>query len=275
MLSGPRAVALALHRELHSYLEQSDIAELKWHKVRTARYRQTAIDVVDRLLPHVADRTIRIDVLSWDSKDSRHSVKDPDLEANLQVMYYHLFKNVMSHRWPSDCVWRHIPDEQSCIDWDNLHDFLAYADSKTDVILPLSGSPEQGEIILRLRQLFSVHKITPRRSHDMCLTQVADVFAGLCAFSREHSSEFKNWTQSEGYGADLFTDANKSKHSAGVREKLRVLSHLRTRASSMGLSIFDSTVHALRTRNPRTAMNFWWYEPKSTKDKARSKADLH
>jgi hypothetical protein len=272
MLSGPRSDALLLHREITRILSESDVRELKWNKIRTAKYRLAAQKAIDAWAGGVSDRQLRIDVLIWDSHDNRHSVRNPDLEANLQIMYFHLFRNVMSRRWPSDCVWRHIPDEHVGLNWDILRSCLSAKESHQVDELPFTSRPGGDETFAgSIKRLFRVAEITECRSQEMCLTQLSDLFAGMGAFSRERFNDYRSWKRSQGYASTLFEAARQVDRTSGVEEKYQVLSHFEAKAAALDLAVALDQTGGLRTLDPSIPVNFWWYQPHSRFDKARAK----
>jgi hypothetical protein len=269
MLTAPRSEALALHHEIGEKLKGSGVIELKWNKVRTAKYRFAAIKVLDCCIPLLAEAKIRVDVLVWDCQDSRHSVPNPDPIVNLQIMYFHLFRNVMARRWPADAIWRHIPDEHTGLDWASVQNYLQSKGVSAVSELCLSDDLISDEPFrISLKRLFRVHEITPCQSQEMCLAQVADIFAGLGVFSRETFDDYISWRSTQGYQATLF-DSIKDR-SPGTEEKYNVLLHLERCIQRTGL-LTGLHKGGLRTMNPCSPLNFWWYEPKSIHDKARSR----
>jgi hypothetical protein len=274
MLSAARADALALHQETSRLLRESGVDELKWKKIRTAKYRFAAQKLIDVCVKAISDGHLRIDVLVWDSQDSRHAIRNPDVEANLQIMYFHLFKNVMSRRWPSACVWRHIPDEHVGVKWETLQSCLSAKDSLPVSELALDGgSPPSESFGASIKRIFKVAEITECRSQEMSLTQVADMLAGMGAFSRERFAEYRAWKRSAGYSETLFDAAPRSDPTPGRLEKFQVLSHFESTMEQLALPVALDQTGGLRTLDPSIAVNFWLYQPQSRFDKARGKAD--
>lgn len=52
------------------------------------------------------------------------------------------------------------------------------------------------------------------------------------------------------------------------RERCIVLNEFEVALSKNKLSVSLRSSKGLRTRNPAERMNFWWYEPQHSKDKA-------
>jgi len=105
-------------------LEESSVSELKWKKLAGAKERFAANKMCKLAVEEACARQLRVDVLVWDIEDSRHNVPKRDDIANLQRMYYHLFRNVLRARWPHSAVWRLHPDEHTAMDWATVQDYL-------------------------------------------------------------------------------------------------------------------------------------------------------
>ena len=272
MVSASRADALALHNETINLLRESDVEELKWKKIRTAKYRFAAQKVIDACATALSDRRLRIDVLIWDSQDSRHAVRNPDLEANLQRMYFHLFKNVMSRRWPPDCVWRHIPDEHVGVKWDTLESCLSAKDCLQVSELAFAGKTSAYESFgASIKRIFKVAEITECHSQEMCLSQIADMLAGMGAFSRERYAEYRAWKRNVGYSETIFEAIPRPNTTPGQLEKFQVLSHFENKIYQLALPVALDQTGGLRTLDPSAPVNFWLYEPQSRFDKAMRK----
>jgi hypothetical protein len=79
---------------LEDILKQKHIRELKWQKLDANNDCQAALEFVECAVREACAGNIRIDVLIWDTTDSRHQVIGRDDIANMQKMYCYLFKNV-------------------------------------------------------------------------------------------------------------------------------------------------------------------------------------
>ncbi len=166
--------------ELQQLLKESDVSEFKWERLSSARERFAALKLVEFAIGKASTDSLRIDVLTWDAEDSRHKVRRRDDVANLERMYYHLFKYVLRERWPDGSIWELRPDENTALKWNSVQDFLEYASSKTEMRRDLFT---KGKFILRLKKEFRIEKITPSKSHKEPLIQLADLFAGLSVYS--------------------------------------------------------------------------------------------
>jgi len=260
-------VAEGLCQELKEILDQSDVRELKWQKLTSARHRFAAIKAIDALLPHLLSGAGRVDVLVWDVEDSRHSVKRRDDITNLQILYYQLFKNVFRMRWSTDAVWRLVPDENNQLDWDRLEEFLRGASSEGHLDRDLLSG---GRMVFRIQKHFGIKSIEPCHSHEVPLAQLADLFAGLASYSRSSYGTFDAWLRERCDQMVLFGEEESASPSFSCAdiERCAVVQHVHDacREAKMGLSLKSSG--GFRTRDPNRPLNFWWYIPQHPDDKA-------
>jgi hypothetical protein len=249
-----RSRAVELHHVLGGLLQQSGVGELQWKKVRTARDRFAAIKVVDAALEAAVDTELRIDVVVWDTHDSRHRIRGRDDIANLQRMYFHLLRNVLDTRWADGLHWALLPDERTDLDWTEASRVLMGCGTKTvlNATGPVGRLPS---LVLRLRHSFTVEKVLPSPSKGLPLLQLADLFAGLTAYSHNSHDRFRRW---------------RAKHQvAGThQERSIVLQHLLGRGGELRLGIDLEQRQGLWTPAPSKPINFWCYTPKHPADKA-------
>jgi len=205
-------------------------------------------------------------VLVWDIQDSRHAIVGRNDIANLQRMYYHLFRNVLRARWPNEAIWRLHPDEHTAIDWETIEDYLGAVSMRIEAERSLLTG---GKFRLRIRQEFGIDDITPSKSRERPLLQLADLFAGLAVFSREKFNEYQVWLRSASGQTLLFEDETlASDPSRRTRERFRVLKILDEECKRRKLGVSLKTRCGLWTPNPENPINFWMYEPQHDEDKA-------
>jgi len=215
-------------------LRDSGVDEFAWKKLAGAKERFAAIKLCEFCVNYACARVLRVDVLIWDTRDERHDVPRRDDVANLQRMYYHLFRNVLRARWPDNALWRLHPDEHTALDWDTIQDCLEHTSTSVEVAPTFKADRP---FRLRLRREFGIEQIEPVRSQDHPLLQVADLFAGLAVFSREKYEEYREWLTTECRQQQLFELSQPTGGpSASSRERFRVLKHFGTIPSIETLS---------------------------------------
>lgn len=259
-----------VHRELRALLDESNVDELKWEKLRTAKYRFAALKAANYAIRSACTGALRVDVLVWDTLDRRHSIQGRDDIQNLQRMYYHLFKNVLLNRWPSCSAWHLFPDEHTGIDWQNVEDVLDNSGSRFEAENNLFT---RGKLRFRLRRDFSIAKITPVRSNDAPGVQLADFFVGLAVYSRTSYEKFQSATfgRNEQQRCLSLGDETSMHLSNADNERCKVLAEFNASCKSNKLGVSLRTHRGLRTLNPESPVNFWWYEPQHDADRAPTK----
>ncbi len=250
-----------LQREIFNILKESEVKELKWHDLDGARDRFAANKIIEFVFNNY--KKIRIDILVWDLNDSRHRdlIKRDDNE-NLVRMYYHLVYRTLSKYWPTqgNC-WKWRPDEQVSVNWDTLYDCLNNKLNKCVRDL-FQNNPDFEKIDLR--------RIIPSNSIKYPLIQIADLFAGMGAYSWGHYEKFKKWKIYQSKQATFFPRENLS-FSQSEKERFKVIDDFNAKCKKNGLRIaFDST-NGFKSHNPYNFINFWFYEPQSILDKAPKK----
>jgi hypothetical protein len=258
--------------DLNRILLESNIHEAKWSKLNGARPRFAAEKMFDLAIEKAAEGVLRVDVLTWDTEDSRHRLKGRDDIANLQRMYYHLFQNVFIKRYPRKCTWRLYPDENLALRWGLMLFFLIKSGTKTPKLPQLDP-----EIILKLERFYNIGRITPSKSCNEPLIQLADLFAGMAVYSRNSFSHYDQWRCSNTVQSTLFeisdsgVVARSIKLSGSDKERCKVIDgfYKKCRVKKLGISL--KTNKGFRTFDPNKPINFWWYEPQHEHDKAPTK----
>lgn len=268
LISANRKHAVEIHRTLADIMEPREIAEFKWSKLKTWKYFDAARLMADLLVREAAENRARVDVLIWDTHDERHAVSGRDDIANLQRMYYHLFRNVLSKRWSNVGTWKIVPDQHSDMDWSTVQDILGRIARKHDA--PDLDIPYPGEMKSfreRLKQAFNIDEISEGDSKTMKITQAADLFAGMGCHARADYRRFVQWEEQESGEQSLF-DEDDIHFSNGDKFKNRLLRHFVDRLQEYSFGTTFSESRGLRTPNPKERINFWWYEPQIIHDQA-------
>lgn len=253
---------------LENILNESDIAELKWYALTSAKMRFAAIKALDYTLDSAEAGKIRVDTLIWDTEDTRHKILKRDDLLNLQIMYYHLFLNVIIKKWDEPGVWIIFPDEQSATNWTELGDILEKGIRKEERQI-IAKDPD----FILFKGLIGISQI---RSHECTAVQVADLFAGLGIHShesiRKHISfyVFKKWRKCRRIPDRLKKQAKSilRSFSRSDRERCRTLLHFHTQCRKKRWGVHLLRTHGLKTTMRECPINFWFYMPQSPKDKA-------
>lgn len=244
LVTASLANASRISQELETLIRAHRLVELKWGEMRSAKSRFAAHHVLDYLLAQVTQRALRVDILTWDVEDSRHKIPGRNDIANLRRMYFFLFRNVLCRRWPARCRWSVYVDENTQQPWSHLR----YLDE--------ISLWEDQQVIAQL----NIHTIGEVKSHKEPLIQVADLLAGLAVYSRAAYAKLAAWRHRAGAEPKDLTLSNAD------RVRLEVLGRFHDHCKKHKLGV--SLRRGLRTYDPERPMNFWWYQPQGSYDKA-------
>lgn len=262
-----RDKAEPISEEIRRLLQESDVSEFKWNKVSSAKYRFAAEKIISTVFSALAD--IRVDTIIWDNQDSRHVIEGRDDAENRVRMYYHLLSTVLSKRWlVKGVTWEWRPDHQSSIDWDVLRDCLCNKKHKKTADL-FQQNPDFERV--------KILTPTPVASHDNPLIQVADLFAGIGAYSWDCFETFCSWEEGQRNQLQprLFEigDGGKAqeKLTLSEQERFKIINHLKRKAGDYRLSLSFRSSGGFSTRRPDSRINFWRYLPQRPEDTAPQK----
>ncbi|MBN1920958.1 MAG: DUF3800 domain-containing protein [Anaerolineae bacterium] len=258
---------------IRGILDDSGIRkEFKWSNLRQARERFAAIKIADWVITRACAQQIRVDVLVWDTYDDRHDVQGRDDIANLQRMYFHLFRNVLANRWPIKSTWKLYPDENSAIDWRELSQYLDTA----GVHLILEGSlRDWNSIKLKWFHDFRILNVEQVHSENAPICQVADLFAGVAVYSRTHYDLYTQWVECQSLQQRLpiISGVEDRRFSGRDKERCIFLDHLNKQCKKNKLGVSLKTKRGLTTFNPSNPINFWLYVPQHEEDVAPIRSD--
>ena len=124
---------------------------------------------------------------------------------------------------------------------------------------------------VKLVDEFSISRIEPRDSKEEPFIQLADLFAGLAAYSYLHYDYYDQWKHSNTRQMKLFETETCSqfKLSGADKERCRVLDYFNNnncKRYKLGVSLKSN--RGLKTPNPKNPINFWFYVPQHETDKA-------
>jgi len=244
-------------------LRESNVGEFKWEKLRQARERFAALKMLDKTIELAMQADLRVDTLIWDTYDHRHQVPGRDDVANLQRMYYHLFRHVLLRRWPAGSAWHLYPDENTALDWATVQDYL----DAVGIGFRVDGDLFSGGFRFRLARDFQVVQISEVCSAETPLCQLADLFAGLGAFSYSAYEKYETWLNLQSSQMLLFGDRELNV-SNREQERFRVMQHLDKECKKYKLRVGLKSSRGFKTYDPSLPINFWLYEPQHPDDKA-------
>lgn len=255
--------------EVKRLLSESRVGEFKWKNLAGAKERFAAEKLCNFAVEKACAGQFRVDVLVWDIEDSRHKIAGRDDIANLERMYYHLFRNVLRARWPDHATWTLYADEHTALNWKTMQDCLEAKSTRVETDRSLFTG---GKFNVRLRREFGIKEIQSVSSGQHPLVQLADLFAGLAVFSREKFDEYQKWLQATSPQARLFEERDAwDDPSRSSRERFQVLKDFVCLCIQKKLGVSLNRRRGLWTPKPENPMNFWMYEPQHPEDKAPRK----
>jgi len=243
-------------------LDRSGVQVFAWKELRTANQAAAAKRLCAFACRLALAGTIRVDVLIWDTYDSRHQIQGRDDTANLARMYYHLVVNVVERRWPRCSTWKICPDSREDTDWKPLERSLQYPSRNMKAstrLLPDQCSQPHASARLR---------VTPGNPQKQPLIQIADLFAGMAVFSWSEHAKYENWKTRESGQQSMFGEASELKFSSSQAYKARVLQCFDVEHLIRLHGVTHCRGEGLRTRDPSAPINFWMYVPQHEDDKA-------
>jgi len=238
--------------------------ELKWSYIKNERAKETAVKILDIILKYVVQRQLVIDVLIWDTQDSRHNVVGRDDIANLQRMYYHILSNVTKKRWGGSGIWQIHPDEHGAMDWRTVENSIKNQAKK----YRNNVAKTFFEFLQKNLEIVNVEPLSSKRAP---LIQIADIFAGMAAFSYTKYEDYVNWLARKKYDTALFEENKPYEISKALMTKFEFLEYFHKKCKGNKLGVSLRTFKGLRTKDRKKPINFWFYEPQHKRDKAPRK----
>lgn len=251
-----------LTHDLDCLLKDSEVTELKWAKLASARHRFAAEKVIKCLLEMWVAYGLRVDTLIWDTHDQRHNIVGRDDVANFGRMYFHLLKSVLKKR-EAGSIWSIFPDEHVQLDWNTLHHCVQQVGKWKEVFrLPLFNVMDE-------REFFNVETFEQCNSRRTPISQACDLFAGMSVYSCNHYDKYTAWLSREQGQLQLFgTEQADQQLSKRHRERLPVLHGFVLKCKELRLGVSINEKRRLWTPKPSNPINFWHYHPQREEDKA-------
>lgn len=157
------------------------VSEIKWSDTRTRDRQRDAAAALEAALRLAAHRTLHIDVLIWDGQGREYLDRLLDTPDNretmhLQMMYRFLFSQVIAGWLSADPTvvphWTLAPDRQEGVDFPTVQ-----RDLYLDPALP--GGAVVNVVDVKAALNYSL--------------QLADLIAGLAAYSHQGSDDYEVW----------------------------------------------------------------------------------
>lgn len=265
IVSGEKVELSQLRSQLATILTKYSVTEVKFSEVRTHSSKlNSARDFIIQSVQFAASKKIRIDILAWDTQDSRHAVEGIDNIANIERLYYKILRHISEH-W-NQTTWELYPDDGTAIKWEEIRRYI------NNTLTP-RRNPNIMCLFEQEKCFIEFSNISIVKSDQEPLIQLADLFAGIACFSRLDGTTCLSWIEKQETkkGEYLFQcdddmtveDPNKTKCN---RFQLMNLLNCLCKKHKMGVS-FKTNAY-FNTPQPRNPINFWNYKPQHPNDKA-------
>ncbi|MCG9891614.1 MAG: hypothetical protein MH252_11125 [Thermosynechococcaceae cyanobacterium MS004] len=255
-----------INSNLNTLLEESNVGEFKWQKLKDAKYRFCAQKLIDAVWELIETDDARVDVVIWNINDSRHQIRNRDDIANYERMFYHLHSNALKRR-PKSLIWKIYPDEGVGVNWEVVTQCIDARGQRRELFhLPLFGSffSDPHYCIADCKEV---------QSHTEPCCQIADLFAGLSIFSRTHYDLYEKWCEFTNPSLPLFP-GEQPQLSRAEEHRFPILQYFDHGCKSRKLGVSLKSNRYLQTPNPNNPINFWHYMPQHEMDTAPTKNEF-
>ena len=186
-LSGPKVTLEKLRNELENTLKNNNTSKVEYKDLKgDSRKESAAKQFINKIIRFCHQNKIRIDIVSWDTKDDRYNVLRRDDQQNFERMYYHLIKWVNFQYIPINPDWEFYPDQKTSVNWEDLNYFIESTNlnkNKSDQLFRNYNLPE----------FPNIEKFKESISDNNPLTQTIDIYTGLGRLSLKNNSKFIEW----------------------------------------------------------------------------------
>lgn len=252
-----------VNNTLRNLLKDSGASEFKWEKLKNAKYKFCADKFIEALWSFLNNADARLDVVIWDTHDTRHLVRDRDDIENQGRMFYHLHHQSLKRRSVNSRWWLY-PDEKVEIDWNSVNKCLSMKGNQSILVeLPLFG-------IFYNDTHFVINEFRQVLSHNEPCCQLADLFAGLAVFSLTHYEKYCSWLNKNHSTLSIFKD-EEVVLSNSEYYRFNLLSAFDKGCKKRRLGVSLKSEKCLLTHDPVNPINFWHYKPQHENDKAPAK----
>lgn len=270
MLTIEKNLKEKMETSIQKIYSESNVSILEWKKIESAKDRLCAIKVLDFLFPIFQQGNIKVDIIIWDIEDSRHNVEKRDDLENLKRMYYHLMRNTFKNRWKDSHKWMIVPDEFTAFDWGSIKDIISTQQYQYESIDEDLFTDNNGFSFI-MKNYFRIYDLQEGRSKEEIFLQVADLFAGMGAFSHKNYDKYEVWLLEKD---SLFPINSDKVYSKRDIERFQVIYQFDNLCKRNKLQVSLKTEKGFVSKNFDKPINFWRYIPQHESDKAPVKETI-
>lgn len=235
------------------------IKSFKWKEIKNNNKTNALVDILKKLFNLMENNKARIEIMTWNIKDSRHDIPGRVDTLNLSYMYDKLIKD-FANRYlnDDDCLYL-FPDQNSAINWKELEEILFNQD------IYIKTYNEEFDAILLSKKI----KIMESSTENDPLIQMADIFAGIAKSSFKDYDSYERWLEPQ--QQRLFETPQKFTNRQKYRFKIYKLIDEWAKENKLKISL--KSTRGFISHNPNAPLNFWLYKPQHKNDKAPTRFD--
>lgn len=228
---------------------------------------RTAADFIELAVADAHASAARVDVRSWDLRDSRNAIKRRDDIANIGRMAYHLFIGIVKRHTAE--LWELYPDHGDGVDWDQIAEYLA----ATNPDGPARMRSDHPQLVQVDRPPVVFSKVKCLDSCTEPLIQLADLFAGMVCFSHEDGDACLRHVDALSAHAtlDFGCDTEEPRPTRAKAAKYGLVAHLNACCKRRKLGVSLRTERYLVTKMPSGPIQIRHHQPQGDYDKAPTK----
>jgi hypothetical protein len=269
-ITGSHKVVHLLRDKLSQTLESKHVSEAKFADVKkldSSEFGTAETFLIDSISSFVASGLLRVDVLTWDTTDSRHSIPGRDDVQNLSRMYYHLLRHIAIKSHPES--WNIFLDVNERVEFRSLLSCLSNSSIKVNAC----QIPMLMEMIRKIENFGIINKVTEIDSKSEPLVQLADIFAGITRFSFESGKQCWEWIANNSIPTQQIlpglSELTPIRRSDECRYQLILTLYNLSKKHRLYVSL--KTEKHLVTKRSSSPLNFWFYIPQNENDIAPKK----
>lgn len=241
--------------------------EYKWEKFKRKKYYDISVEIFDELFNQAVNGNMRIDTIIWNSEDTRYYRNNTNYDSKLRVLYYLRLRDIFSNRWAANTNWEIHLDNQQQVDCDQLEGFLKHYSGNT-LKETIFGKEYDIWELLQTPVKFQIGIIDQVDSKQEPLIQVADIYAGMSAYSHNKSDELIEWLKFDGlqhpdtHGNFQFVlglpGIEKRNYKGRELWRFRFIKYVQEKCKTKKFQVSINAKRGLHTFDPNSPINFFY-----------------
>jgi len=238
--------------------------EYKWVKFANKNYYEISKDIFDILFEYAVCGNLRIDAIIWETNDPRYLRNNTNTGEKLSVLYYLRLRDMMSKRWGKNSHWAIFIDEQHQVDWKELDEYLDWGSMNT-YSQTIFGLYYDIDWLKKNSSKYSADPVQLVKSDQEPLVQIADIFAGMAAYSHNKGNKLVEWlkvdapqTSNNDARQLSFKFLNKTSITGRELWRNRFIKYVQDKCKSKNYQVSINNKKGLHTFRPSSPFNFFY-----------------